>query len=72
MQFDETSGGGQMANANLSHRYLWGPAVDQLLSDEQLTPLSSGQGYNVSTPGTVVWPLTDNVGTVRDLAILAI
>ena len=43
--------------------------MDQLLSDEQIAPQSSGQGYNVSTPGTVVWPLTDNVGTVRDLAI---
>ena len=68
MQFDE-NGSGQMTNANLSHRYLWGPAVDQLLSDEQIAPSSSGQGYNVSAPGTVVWPLTDNVGTVRDLAI---
>ena len=38
-------------------RYLWGLAVDQILSDEQLTPLSSGQGYDRSTPGTVVWPL---------------
>ena len=68
LQFDE-SGSGQMTNANLSHRYLWGPAVDQLLSDEQLSASSSGQGYNVAAPGTVVWPLTDNVGTVRDLAI---
>ena len=42
----------QMTNADLSHRYLWGPAVDQLLSDEQIAPQSSGQGYNVSTPGT--------------------
>ena len=67
-----------MTNADLSHRYLWGPAVDQLLSDEQLSPLPSGEGqgegaagegYNVSTPGTLVLPLTDNVGTVRDLAI---
>ena len=68
LQFDE-DGGGAMTGTDLSHRYLWGPAVDQLLSDEQIAPLSSGQGYNVSTPGTVVWPLTDNVGTVRDLAI---
>ncbi len=75
LQFDE-NGSGAMTTANLSHRYLWGPAVDQLLSDEQLSPLPPGegqgegsQGYNVSTPGTVVWPLTDNVGTVRDLAI---
>jgi RHS repeat-associated protein len=73
LQFSKTTEGavgtGALSNADLSHRYLCGPAVDQLLSDEQIAPASSGQGYNVSTPGTVVWPLTDNVGTVRDLAI---
>ena len=68
MQLDK-AGTGDLAATDLSHRYLWGPAVDQLLADEQLSPQTSGQGYNVSTPGTVVWPLTDNVGTVRDLAI---
>ena len=66
MQFDEnvSSGTGSattLTAADLSHRYLWGPAVDQLLSDEQVT--------SVSEPGTVVLPLTDNLGTVRDLAI---
>ncbi len=60
LQFD-TNGSGTMTVADLSHRYLWGPAVDQLLSDEQVT--------GVSEPGTVVLPLTDNLGTVRDLAI---
>jgi len=85
LQFDADSplpsGEGQgegfaMTTANLSHRYLLGPGVDQLLSDEQLSPLPPGEGqgeggqdYNVSAPGTVVWALTDNVGTVRDLAI---
>ena len=39
---------------NLTHRYLNGPAVDQILADE-----------NVG--GTLYWPLTDNLGTVRDL-----
>jgi RHS repeat-associated protein len=39
---------------NLTHRYLHGPAVDQILADE-----------NVG--GTLYWPLTDNLGTVRDL-----
>ena len=64
---DGTSGNGganstanALSVANLSHRYLWGPAVDQILADEQVTSPSS--------PGTVVWPLTDNLGTVRDLA----
>src|SRR3954464_7801300 len=27
---------------DLSHRYLWGPAVDQLLADEQIAPLAPG------------------------------
>ena len=39
---------------NLTHRYLHGPAVDQILADE-----------NVG--GTLYWPLTDDLGTVRDL-----
>ena len=80
LQFDEDfSGTGTpgvtttMSAADLSHRYLWGPATDELLSDEQLSPLSSGEGqgegYNLSAPGTLVLPLTDNLGTVRDLAI---
>ena len=48
--------------------------MDQLLSDEQLLPSTSGggagrEGYDLSTPGTRRLPLTDNVGTVRDLAI---
>ena len=41
-----------------SHRYLWGPAVDQLLADEQLGGPNAG-GH---------WTLTDNENTVRDLA----
>ena len=47
--------GGQLAN-----RYLHGPAVDQILADEQVS--------SPSTAGDVLWPLTDNLGTVRDLA----
>ena len=64
-----------MSSANLSHRYLWGPAVDQLLADEQLSPLPPGEGqgegaagYDLTTPGTVVWALGDGQNTVRDLA----
>ena len=51
---------GDGTTSQLTHRYLWGSQVDQLVSDEQ-----------VSTPtaaGTVLWALTDNLGTVRDLA----
>lgn len=59
LQFDK-SGTGSASASDLSHRYLWGPAVDQLLADEHVGSLQ--------TPGGVVWPLTDQLGTVRDLA----
>jgi RHS repeat-associated protein len=66
LQFDKdvsgaTGSASAIAAADLSHRYLWGPAVDQILADEQVS--------NPQTPGNVVWPLTDNQGTVRDLAV---
>ena len=54
LQFDGSEAG------DLSHRYLWGPAVDQILADEEVTSLE--------TEGDVLWPLADNLGTVRDLA----
>jgi RHS repeat-associated protein len=44
----------------LAHRYLWGPAVDQILADEQIT--------DPTAPGNILWPLTDHLNTVRDLA----
>jgi RHS repeat-associated protein len=40
---------------NVTHRYLFGPAVDQVLADEDAS-------------GDVLWSLTDHQGTVRDLA----
>jgi RHS repeat-associated protein len=45
---------------SLTDRYLWGPAVDQILADEQVT--------SPSQAGTVLWPLSDNAGSVRDIA----
>jgi RHS repeat-associated protein len=39
---------------NLTHRYLHGPAVDQILADED-------------SSNNILCPLTDNLGTVRDL-----
>jgi RHS repeat-associated protein len=60
LQFDKT-GTGNLAKTDLSHRYLWGPAVDQLLADETVTSLW--------TNGSVVWPLADGQGTIRDLAV---
>jgi len=59
LQFDKT-GSGDADTGDLSHRYLWGPAVDQILADEQVDSLT--------TPGNVLWPLSDHLGTVRDLA----
>jgi RHS repeat-associated protein len=44
----------------LANRYMHGPVIDQILADEQVSSLSS--------PGDVLWPLIDNLGTVRDLA----
>ena len=69
MQFDgpgDGTGALALTAANLSHRYLWGPAVDQLMADEQLS--APGGSDNLTTPGNVVWALTDNENTVRDLA----
>jgi len=37
------------------------------LADEQLTPVTGG-GYDLTSPGNVVWTLTDQQNTVRDLA----
>ena len=44
---------------DLTHRYLNGPAIEPILADEAVSSLSS--------PGSLLWPLTDNLGTVRDL-----
>jgi RHS repeat-associated protein len=61
LQFDK-DGTGNVSNADLSHRYLWQPAaVDQLMADEQISDPQSR--------GNMIWPLADNLGTVRDLAV---
>ncbi len=52
--------GGSLAASNLADRYLWGPVVDQLLADEQVSSLSSA--------GTVDWALTDQQNSIRDVA----
>jgi RHS repeat-associated protein len=61
---DPAASPGQMlleldAQGNVMHRYLWGPAVDQILADEQL---------QADGTSDMLWPLTDHLGTVRDLA----
>lgn len=69
MQFDR-EGSGRVTGQDESHRYLWGPAVDEILADERLSllPGEEGAGYDVGSPASVVWPLADHIGTVRDLA----
>jgi RHS repeat-associated protein len=47
------------ASYTLEHRYLYGPAVDQVLAQENVT--------NPANAVSVLWMLTDNEGTVRDL-----
>jgi len=49
---------------DLSHRYLWGPAVDQILADEQVHWDSGSSDY---VTDDVLWTLTDHLNTVRDL-----
>jgi YD repeat-containing protein len=68
LQFDATSTPGTpvtLTAADLSHRYLNGPAVDQVLADERVT-LQNG----ALATDEVLWPLADAQGTVRDVAKL--
>ena len=58
LQFDKT-GASDLASSDLSHRYLWGQAVDQILADETV---DDGGAEDV------LWTLTDHLNTVRDLA----
>ncbi len=51
------------ANGDLTNRYLHGPAVDQVLADEQIDDV-----LGTTVAGEVLWPLTDNLSTVRDIA----
>jgi RHS repeat-associated protein len=60
LQLDK-SGTGSLTSSNLSHRYLWGPAVDQLMADEQVDWGDS------DSDGPVYWPLTDRQGSVTDV-----
>ncbi len=74
LQFSNTSsfttGQGTLSpltGSDLSERYLWGPAVDQLLAQEVSQPATGGQ--TTLNAGAVDWALTDNQGTVRDMAV---
>ncbi len=50
-------------NGNLTDRFLWGPAVDQVLADEQF----SGNSQLPTAHGNSLWSLGDNQNSVRDL-----
>jgi RHS repeat-associated protein len=54
LQFDGASA------SDLTNRYLFGPAVDQILASEDVTSLSSA--------GNIVWALSDHLGTPREIA----
>ena len=55
---DGATGGENSAPLGLARRYLWGPAVDQLLAQEDV--LADGAT-------AVRWPLGDHLNTTRDL-----
>jgi RHS repeat-associated protein len=57
LDFQKT-GTGDASSGDLSHRYLWGNHVDQILADETVDTAADD----------VAWALTDHLNTVRDLA----
>ena len=64
LQFDRSDGTGDLADTDLSHRYLHGGAIDQILADEQVH-YDSGEEEFVTD--AVLWPLADHQGSVRDV-----
>jgi RHS repeat-associated protein len=58
MDFWRTNSG-DMQVGHLRQRYLWGPAVDQILAEEAV---------DGGTDDLVQWTLTDHLNTVRDIA----
>ncbi len=58
VEFTDTDGDGSLPHT-LSHRYLHGPMIDMILADEQVTMPSE--------EGDVYWPLSDHLGSVRDV-----
>jgi RHS repeat-associated protein len=68
LQFDKT-GSGDIELEDMSHRYLWGAAVDQLMADEQIdwTDTNADGADDAATDNDLLWALTDHLGTVRDV-----
>jgi RHS repeat-associated protein len=55
------------SSGQVTERELYGPAVDQILASEAVTPVLSGP----QAAGAVNWLLADNQGTVRDVVQLS-
>ncbi len=60
LDFVDPDGSGAQSIA-MSKRYLYGEAVDQILAQEDLSK-------TLGDASRTLWPLVDNLGTVRDLA----
>lgn len=60
LDFVDPDGSGTQPMA-LAKRYLHGEAVDQIFAQEDVSK-------NLSAADRVLWPLADNLGTIRDLA----
>jgi len=58
LDFVDADGGGETYSLDLARRYLWGAAVDQLLAQETV---------DNGGPEDILWPATDNLGSVRSL-----
>ena len=54
-------------SGNLTDRYLWGPAVDQVLADEQFSPSPIGSNQLPAVAGNTLWTLGDNQNSIRDM-----
>ena len=67
MQLVDADGAGS-APWKLTNRYLYGEAVDLVLADEQLPSGGIGLTSVSYTTGNVLWPLFDQLGSVRDVA----
>jgi hypothetical protein len=66
LQFDKEGSTSTPSNAgdtNLTHRYLWGTGVDQILADEQVHYDWTPEDYITDA---LLWPLGDHLGSVRD------
>ncbi len=58
--FIDVDGPGGSGATTLAKRYLWGEQVDELVAQEDVTK-------KISAAGRVLWPIVDQLGTVRDL-----